>query len=74
MMKIKNININKHSPSQYVHKKYRGDNMPATVTIVKPDITGDEEIRILERISDVLEKIVAREYGINTKFTLKRTI
>lgn len=47
--------------------------MPATVTIVKPNITNDEESKNLERISNVLEKIVAREYGISTKFTLKRT-
>jgi hypothetical protein len=46
--------------------------MPESVTIVKPNITNDEEIINLERISNVLEKIVAREYGISVKFTLKR--
>jgi hypothetical protein len=47
--------------------------MPATVTIVRPNITPEEEIKALERISHVLEKIVAKEYGVKVKFTLTRS-
>lgn len=47
--------------------------MPAIVTIVKPKITQGEEAKVLERISQVMEKIVAKEYGINVKYMLKRT-
>jgi len=44
----------------------------AKVTIVKPTITKEEEIKVFERISCVLEKIVAKEYGVRTKFTIAR--
>ncbi|GCD12250.1 hypothetical protein [Clostridium tagluense] len=46
--------------------------MPATVTIVRPNITREEETKVFERISCTLEKIMAKEYGIKTKFTLTR--
>ncbi|GCD12219.1 MULTISPECIES: hypothetical protein [Clostridium] len=46
--------------------------MPATVTIVRPNNTPEEEIKVLERISHVIEKIITKEYGVKVKFTLKR--
>lgn len=46
--------------------------MPATVIIVRPTITREEEIKAFERISYTLEKIMAKEYGIKTKFMLTR--
>lgn len=44
----------------------------AKVTIIKPTITKEEEIKAFKRISHVLEKIVAKEYGIKAKFTISR--
>jgi hypothetical protein len=44
----------------------------AKVTITKPNITPEEEINVLERISYVIEKIIAKEYGVKVKFNLKR--
>jgi len=46
----------------------------AKVTIIKPAIVKAEETTVFEHISQVLEKIVAKEYGAKTKFTLTRTI
>lgn len=45
----------------------------ANVTIIKPKITSNEEMKVFESISHVLEKIVAKEYGLKAKFKLART-
>lgn len=45
----------------------------ATVIIVKPTIVESEEDKVFKHISYVLEKIVNKEYGVNTKFTVART-
>jgi len=47
--------------------------MPATVTIVRPNITAEEEKKVLENIAHVMEKMAAKQYGINVKYTLTRT-
>jgi len=45
-------------------------NLPKVI-IIGPEISNDQKDKVLQNIAEVMERIILKEYGVNTKVTLK---